>query len=391
MDELRRRFTIDDKLGRFDKALKSLYEMGLDNFDEARSYTAQKELYTEALGLYAYAHAQRDLVMRDYADFLLAMSRFREAGLAYEFLDQPDLAIEAYTSAQLWREALFVAATALSADAARALASDLAETLTDAKAHTDAAAIHLEHLGDTAAGALSLCKAAAYADAMRACAVARRPELLADVVDPALTEAFADTSAMLAECRGQLAAQTARVAELRTRAAADPLAYLDGAAEEDAPDNVSLAPTHASTSASLFTRYTGNTLGTAATGETRRTSKNRRKDDRKRARGKKGSVYEEEYLMNSIRRLAERVDSIRSETEALVEALFRRRMRDSAAALQALLRDLLVQLDGCVTVVFGAVVPEEVPARTEEERMDGQRPVVQPPPVIKLLDGLSLL
>ena len=154
---------------------------------------------------------------------------------------------------------------------------------------------------------------------------------------------------------------------------------------------MSLAPTHASTSASLFTRYTGNTLGTAATGETRRTSKNRRKDDRKRARGKKGSVYEEEYLMNSIRRLAERVDSIRSETEALVEALFRRRMRDSAAALQALLRDLLVQLDGCVTVVFGAVVPEEVPARTEEERMDGQRPVVQPPPVIKLLDGLSLL
>ena len=171
-----------------------------------------------------------------------------------------------------------------------------------------------------------------------------------DVIDPALSEAFGVTSETLAECKGQLAAQTARIVELRQKNLNDPLAYLDGVAEADAPDNVSLAPTNASTSASLFTRYTGNTLGTALTGETRRTSKNRRKDERKRARGKKGSVYEEEYLMNSIRRLVERVGSVKPDSERLVEAMLRRHMRDNASALQKQLGELILQLEGCIKI-----------------------------------------
>ena len=54
MAELRRRFTIDDTLGRFSKALKNLYEMGPGSFEETRKYAAEKELYSEALGLYKY-------------------------------------------------------------------------------------------------------------------------------------------------------------------------------------------------------------------------------------------------------------------------------------------------------------------------------------------------
>lgn len=54
MTELRRRFTIDDRLGRFSKALNNLHEMGSDSFEETRKYAAQKELYSEALGLYKY-------------------------------------------------------------------------------------------------------------------------------------------------------------------------------------------------------------------------------------------------------------------------------------------------------------------------------------------------
>lgn len=205
-----------------------------------------------------------------------------------------------------------------------------------------------------------------------------------------MSEAFGATSEILAECKGQLAAQTARIVELRQKNLNDPLAYLDGVAEVDAPDNVSLAPTNASTSASLFTRYTGNTLGTALTGETRRTSKNRRKDERKRARGKKGSVYEEEYLMNSIRRLVERVDSVKPDSERLVEAMLRRRMRDNASALQKQFGELILQLEGCIKIVFVAG------AGTQQQQADAQaaQPSLQQTqsaPTIPLFEGLSLL
>ncbi|KAF8252842.1 IkappaB kinase complex, IKAP component [Wilcoxina mikolae CBS 423.85] len=393
MDELRRRFTIDDRLGRFSKALKSLHEMGPNAFEETRRYAKQKELYTEALGLYKYEQECLMAIMQDYATFLFAVSRFREAGYAYEFLGELDLAIESYQNAGLWQECLFVATQAqISPEAMDTLSSAVADSLYDNKDYKNAATVYLEYRNDVKEAAKALCKGCHFGDAMRVVTLKSKPELLEDVVDPALMETFGSTSEMLAECKGQLAAQTSRIVELQQKNLSDPLAYFDGIIEADAPDNVSLAPTNASTSASLFTRYTGNTLGTALTGESRKTSKNRRKDERKRARGKKGSVYEEEYLMNSIRRLMERVDSVRGDTERLIEAMFRRHMRDNAAAIQKQFQELLLQLEGCVKIVF---VPE---INTPQVQMMGAQATegrsslsLQATPFITHFDGLSLL
>ena len=141
---------------------------------------------------------------------------------------------------------------------------------------------------------------------------------------------------LLAECRRQINAQVPRVRELRTKKAEDPLAFFDGDVNggADIPDNVSLAPTDASTTGgSLFTRYTNRT-GTVGTNATRRTSKNRRREERKRARGKKGSVYEEEYLVNSVGRLIDRVNFVNNEVERLVIGLMRRGMRERARAVE---------------------------------------------------------
>lgn len=166
------------------------------------------------------------------------------------------------------------------------------------------------------------------------------------------------------------------------------VAYFDGVNEEDAPDNVSLAPTNASTSASLFTRYTGKTGATAATGASRRTSKNRRREDRKRARGKKGSVYEEEYLVNSVGRMVERLDTVRAETKRLLQGLVRRRMRERAVALQAQMEEMLEQLGGCAKEVFeeGTFVAGE-----GEEAGEIVLEVKKTSPVIKPFDGVGIL
>ncbi|KAA8908123.1 elongator complex protein-like protein 1 [Sphaerosporella brunnea] len=393
MEELRRRYTIDDKLGRYFKALKSLYEMGPEHFEESRSYTIQKELYTDALQLYKYEAEHLKTIMRDYASFLHSMNCFREAGFAYEYLSEHSLAIECYQTALLWRECLFLASSSnVPASSLKELAESLAESLLESKEYQNAATIYTDHLEDIPAAATALCKGAHYADAMRTVVLKNQPALLESLIDPLLREAFASTSELLAECRGQLTAQTARIAELREKNAIDPLAYFDGTTEADAPDNVSLAPTNASTSGgTLFTRYTGASLGTAQTGVSRKTSKNRRKDERKRARGKKGSVYEEEYLVNSIRRLIERVQSVHDDTQRLVEALFRRGMRESAAALQGMVKELLAMLEGCVGDVFkqqqllspslleDGILQQEEAARKVEV------------PVIPAFEGLSLL
>lgn len=160
---------------------------------------------------------------------------------------------------------------------------------------------------------------------------------------------------LLVDCKSQLNAQIPRIRELRAKKAEDPLAFWDGDINDgaDIPDNVSLAPTDASTAGggSLFTRYTNRT-GTVGTNATRRTSKNRRREERKKARGKKGSVYEEEYLVNSVGRLVERVNAVGGEVERLVVGLMRRGMRERARAVQGAMCEVVGMCRRCVGEVF---------------------------------------
>lgn len=117
--------------------------------------------------------------------------------------------------------------------------------------------------------------------------------------------------------------------------------------EDNIPDNLSLAAS-STIGSTLMTRYTSNSMNTAGTGVTRRTSKNKRREERKRARGKKGSVYEEEYLVASMRRLFERVNSMADdEVNHLIAALFRRGMRQRATAVQNAMLDVVKLCQAC--------------------------------------------
>jgi elongator complex protein 1 len=147
--------------------------------------------------------------------------------------------------------------------------------------------------------------------------------------------------------------------------------FYDGPANDtaDIPDNVSLAASNISTSASLFTRYTARTSSTLSSQTTHRTSKHRKREERKRARGKKGSVYEEGYLVNSIGRLIERVNSTSNEVKRLVEGLYRRNMREQARAVDIAMEEVVRLCRECVGEVFE--VKEEETDEAQLKEFDG--------------------
>jgi elongator complex protein 1 len=257
---------------------------------------------------------------------------------------------------------------------------NLATTLIDEnKDYVSAATIYAEHLRDYVTAARLLCRGSKFADAARLLTLNGKQNLVAEIVDSGLAEAMGNMTDLLADCRSQLNAQVPRLRELRQLRASDPLAFFGGdptggEAGIDIPDNVSLAPTDASTLAgrSMFTRYTGNTGKTGKTGMTRYTSKTRRREERKRARGKKGTVYEEEYLVNSIRRLMERINSSVAETETLVDALLRRGMRERAAAVEKALLEVSTMCADCRDEVFEVPVVEK--KKKSEDEDDDENP-----------------
>ncbi|GAM82828.1 hypothetical protein ANO11243_008140 [Dothideomycetidae sp. 11243] len=395
LSDLRRRFTIDNDLKRHHKALGHLH--ALDAFDELKSYTEKHELYAESMELYKYSTSHLNEIMRLYANFLTARNRFKDAGIAYEYLSDYSAASDAYLGAQLWRECLSTAQLAgRNVGDVQSLALSLAEGLAESKDYTGAAQVYADYLDDTENSARCWCKAYRYDEAIRVVSLKARPELLRDVVDVGLAEGFASMSELLAEMKGQIGAQVPRLRELRVKKAQDPLSFFSdapgGGDNPDLPDDVSIAPSNTTTSAGTFmTRYTNRTSSTLATNTTRRTGKNRRREERKRARGKKGSVYEEEYLVASVGRLVERLNSSADDSRRLIEGLLRRGMRERAVAISRLFEDVRAMADACLPEVYevlGVVTEGEAQPVEGDVVEQTPKPVM---PILKNFEALSLL
>ncbi|KAL8694552.1 MAG: hypothetical protein Q9218_000808 [Villophora microphyllina] len=384
MEGPRRKFSIDDYLGRYRKAVRHLDD--LKAFEELKSYTTRHNLYEESLNLYRYDEDKFSAIMQLYADHLITTSRFKEAATAFHYLDNKPQASECYRLANQWRECLSVASSIpLPADQFRSLAETLAQSAIETKDFRAAATIYVDYLHDVRSAVKYFCKGYLFTEAfctMTLSSSQPQPQehLLTSVFDPGLIENMASITELLADCKAQLAAQVPRIRELREKKKEDPLAFFEGAVNEgkDIPDDVSLAATDASTMGrSLFTRYTNRTTtGTAETGVSRRSSKNRRREERKRARGKKGSVYEEEYLVNSFRRLVERVNSVEDEVGRLVEWMVRRRMVERARAVEGAMVEVVGLCRRAVSKVFDGGKSKE-PSAQEEEQEKVEVPVLK--------------
>jgi len=84
---LRRQYSIDNHLGRHQKALRHLCELGA--FDEVKTYTVKHSLYPEAQNFYRYQEDQLKQIMRLYADYLQQDGNFKEAGIGMTFTQHP--------------------------------------------------------------------------------------------------------------------------------------------------------------------------------------------------------------------------------------------------------------------------------------------------------------
>lgn len=368
MPELRRKFSIDNHLGRHEKALSHLHTMGSDVHAEFDAYVVKHSLYKSALTLYRYTSARHTTVLTLYATHLESASLFHSAALAYESLNLYASASACYQRAgpTYFRESLYCHALQTSPPSTPTstlqLATSLADSLYESKDYLNAATLYSTYLSNHTYALQTLLKGYHISTAFLLATThsVSNPDFLTPytgVYDTSLGDILSTSLELLSECKSQLNAQLPRITELRAKALLDPLSfYGEGdVANEDIPDDISIAASsRLSTNASLYTRYTGRqSAGTAATGVSRQTSKNRRREERKRARGKKGSVYEEEYLVASVGRLVERVESVRGDIKALVEGLWRRGMRERARGLEALCGEVVEMCDKAVKDVFG--------------------------------------
>ena len=394
---LRRRFKIDDHLRHYGKALSSLHALSLH--DELQAYSVKHSLYTTALALYKYDIPHQTKIASLYAAHLHSQSRYADSAMVYESINDHASAYPLYSLAHRWRESLTCAQIAgVTPDLLQNLARSLSTERTESRDYRSAASITTDYLSNIPEAAHLLCKGSLFQEATYLLALHNQRTLIPEIVDTGLREKSGEVTEVLADCKAQLSAQLPRIQELRVKKAEDPLAFFGGDAVNgvdggDVPDNVSIAPTGASTAGgqSLFTRYSN---------ASRVTSKTRRREERKRARGKKGSVYEEEYLVNSVQRLVEKVNDVQFEAGSIVEGLLTRGldMRQLAEALDESVEEVVGMCQKARSEVWG--VSDSKIADGNEERPSGadgvfwesqQGTAERTPPSVRLWDAIGLL
>lgn len=348
--EFKKRFIIDDYLGKRESALRWLYELGDEFKLEFIDYVVKHSVYATALRLIKHDFDRRNQVLMLYAEYLGKTSYFEEAGRIFESLGANHEALVNYIAARCWKEALSLAKEIHQDEKVKEIARTLSRQLEECHNYRDSAIIESSFLNDDLRAIRLYCKAYEFDSAILLTKVSKLDD---NIVDMELRESFGMMIELLADCTSQLASQVSRLREIRKRKALDPTLFYDLTNTEiETPDDVSIAESELSTTPSFFTKYTGKTEGTAKTGASRRTLKNKRREERKRAKGRKGTVYEEEYLIQSVGRMIERLNSTVDDATHLVQGLVRRKMWEEAYQIRTSWDKLTEELAERVEEVF---------------------------------------
>ncbi|BFZ54565.1 Putative elongator complex protein 1 [Savitreella phatthalungensis] len=348
LPDLKRKYVLDNQLKRYPKALDSLLAEAdsNDSWAQALAYIQKHELWSAAFTTLRNDDDRAHRLLIPYAEHMSLQADHAAAGRAFEMAGAYDAASAAYRLVpSAWRECLATARLAMSASdssACNALASELADTQESSKRFADAAIIHHTILRNEDRAIEFYCRAFDYATALLLAGSSQAK--LDKLIRPRLTEHVVAQRDLLNEMATQLASQLPRLREVRKRRVEDPTSFFEGFLSgghgglDDTPgsgdvrDDISLATaSDATTSFSIFTRYTGVGTPTETTASSQRAPhitkkkqlKLNRKQERKRAKGKQGTVWEEEYLVNSIGRLGLRLGHAHVEIRCVIEGLLR--------------------------------------------------------------------
>ncbi|KAK2848777.1 hypothetical protein Q5P01_008611 [Channa striata] len=307
------RYTIDKHLKRYKKALHHLSKCGEEHFPEALQLVKEQKLYGEALRMYAANSTQYKALSCAYAEHLVGQQQAEQAGLLLWRCGEPVTALQAFASSSSWRNAICVAQQIpLPPDQLALLARDLAEKLVEQRRYSEAALLLDQYAKDCEEAILALITGAVWEEALRLIYMHNRQDITETNLKPALLEAVSTQTAFLETQVATFTRHRTRLAVVREQKEKARLGMLD----EEGPDCPDAELYSEASSVMTGTKYSQSNSRISS-----RSSKNRRKAERKKLSLKEGSPLEDRALMYALGELITTVDKMREEVHNLLKTL----------------------------------------------------------------------
>ncbi|XP_069695776.1 putative elongator complex protein 1 [Periplaneta americana] len=346
LNELRRmepsycRFIIDKHLKRYELALGHIAQCpGEEQFKECLDLIKSKKLYAQALDLFPGGSSQYLDIADAFADYLLQNRQYYEAGVMYIRAQKFHKALSAYQLAGDWREALLAAKKLqYKENKLHELYQDLVSRLMCKNQFIEASHILSEYLGRVEESIAVLVKGRLWNEVIWSCYSHDRPDMIETHVKPGIVEHLEQLSSQISTTRQRFNTYKTRLNVVRTSKEKLRLDEKDDCTPEE-------CDIYSDTSSTVGSTFNSVTMGSRTSGRSSRSSKNRRKQERKMLSLKEGSPYEEFALIRALHEVITTANNTKDEVHCLCRILIRFENDKEAARLQNLLSDLISLMD----------------------------------------------
>lgn len=329
MDENYKRFCINKYLKRFEKAVNCLVECGPSKSQELKTFVKYHSLYKEALSHFSSRDEMFKEISEDFGSYLKLKKQYIEAGIVFQKANNIDKAIECYKEALEWEMAISLAHLWVKEDF-KELCWYFINALREEKRHNEALIILEQYYGDCDEAISYAVECGHYKTALRLCSQYRKSELKNERIFPAVLENYNIIQEQIESNWSNFKKYRDRLFVVREEKKLNPVENLyDYFTNRDSD---------------LYSDVGSTLASSRGSSRSYRSSKNRRKHERKVASLKEGSQYEDVALVMTLHNLVTSSFELRLQVKETVIILLSLSKDKEAFTLQTSLEKLLKEM-----------------------------------------------
>ncbi|XP_047349459.1 putative elongator complex protein 1 isoform X1 [Vespa velutina] len=358
LDENFMKYSIDIHLKRYESALNNISK-DTERFDECLNLIKNQNLYINGLKIFQKDSKEYKEIARIYGDHLLSKNKYKEAGIMYQKANDYVNALKVYKLAACWQEAIIVSASLnLSPSELCILYKELQKRLYYDKRYLEAAQILILYLNDPEGAVSLLCEGKYWKDVLRIATDANRIDLIETHIKPGIQEHAEYTTAQIIKNKEDFEKYKARLIVVRTEMINKQTHIYD----DTLNDNILMSNNGINDFLSDISSVTGSIISKGSQSSiiskrSYRSSKNRRKQERKLLSMKEGSMFEDLGLMRALHEIITKTYKQKDEVDLLTQMLLYFNDDEVAEKLQDIMKSFLAIIESSKSKIWDKSAP----------------------------------
>ncbi|OAD52932.1 Elongator complex protein 1 [Eufriesea mexicana] len=362
------KYSIDLYLKRYESALEHIVKES-NKFNDCLNLIRNYNLYTKALKLFEKESEKYKEVAKIYGEFLLKKRLYYEAGIMFSRSGNFKEALNAYKQASSWQDVLILSTQMeLSTTEKCVLYKDLAERLNTDKKYEEAAHILMTYLKDAEEAIVSLCNGKQWKNAVRIAHDTENFNLIDSRIRSSVYEYADHVMFQIKKNKQDFEQYKLRLMTVRDNISQKNVkSYNEILCDSKSVCDKGISDILSDTSSIVSSTSSQRSKLSTLSGKSYRSSKNRRKQERKLLSLKEGSVFEDLALIQTLYQIISNTYKECEDLHVLIQMLVYFDDDEYAAKIQNCMEKLLSIIEKSKSEIWDKSAPSSLTEMENEE------------------------